>query len=542
MSREAAPTEPGVSLRGLARSSAYVNAAQLWQMASRLVLTPIVIARLGLDGYGAWTLVYSVCANAIALDSGAAWAYAKLTAELDEDGDWSRLSEVIGAGLLLVGSTVAVGLAAVWLARGWILPVLGVPPQLLRETEQTLCILSLAVAFKACLGAALPVLAGLQRMDLQYRFIICGSVVEFATALSLVLAGRGMTALPLGILAGEVVSIGAAWRACRRLRPALRLSPLHAGLQGVKQIVSVGLRFQGVVLMGTVARQAIRVALSGLYGTAALGIFNLAERLLSVAGGPALAIVSPLMPAFAKLGSGSHAWRWRQLFWRASKVAAVAAAVPLLFAAVFADPILFAWTGQRFPAAVWAARALAPVEFLAVLTGVAGARLRAAGTVRLEVIAGLAGSVLALAGMLVAYPVAGLAGSVVAVACGRCAGSAWLLARFASFGRLDGRRYLRTTVLAPVLRLAPLCALFAAAAFALTLLGSPDAGRWSVLGRLALLAAAYTLACTPVAWFLALSARDRATVVRLRRRARGAAHGPLPQAMPHDPAPQRPAR
>jgi O-antigen/teichoic acid export membrane protein len=528
-----------VSLRGLARSSMYVNAAQGWQVASRLVLTPVVIARLGLDGYGAWALVFSLCANAIALDAGAGWAYAKLTAEFDERADFSRLSEVLSSGLLLVGSTVALGLTAVWLAHAWILPILGVPPELLHETERTLLVLSLAVVFKASLGGVLPVLAGLQRMDLQYRYIICGSVVEFATALTFLLVGLGMAALPIGVLAGEVVAISAAWRACRRLRPALHLSPLRASAAGVRQVVELGVRFQSLVLLATTARQGIRLMISSLYGTAALGIFNLADRLLSVAGSPALAIISPLMPAFARLSSGPHAWRWRRLFSRASKALAVAAALPLLFAAVFADPILFAWTGRHFPDAAWTARVLAPVEFLTLLTGVAGARLRAAGTVRLELTAGLAGSLLALAGLAAAYPLAGFAGSMVAVACARSAGAAWLLERFASFGQLDRWLYVRTIVLAPVLRFAPICGALGTALFVLPVFTSADASRWAVLGTLTLLAGAYALACAPVAWFLELSASERARVTRLVRRKRRVARGRMMLPASPDRAPLR---
>lgn len=509
-----------VSVRALARGSAYVNAAQVWQMASRLVLTPIVIARLGLEGYGAWTLVFSLCSYAIALDVGAGWAYAKLTAELDERGNYSVLSDVLSSGLVLVGSAAALGLTAVWLAHAWILPILGVPQHLLHETERTLLVLSLAVAFEAWAGCALDVLAGLQRMDLKYRFIIFGSVVEFATALPLLLAGVGMMALPFGVLAGDAVSIGAAWLQCRRLRPALHLSPLRASWVGMRHVVRLGIRFQSLVLVGTTVRQGIRLLISSLYGTAALGIFNLADRLLFVAHTPGLAIVSPLMPAFARLGSADDTRRWRRLFLRASKVLGVAAAVPLLFAAVFAGPILFAWTGRRFPDAAWTVRVLAPVEFATLLAGVAGARLRAAGTVRLELTSGLLGSALALVGLAAAYPLAGYAGSVVAVACGRSIGAVWFFARFAASRNLDRWDYVRTTVLAPVLLFGPVCLLLGSATFALPILNSDDAGRWAVLGVLALLAAAYALACAPVAWFLGLSASERARVVRLIRRTR----------------------
>jgi len=506
-----------VSVRTLARSSVYVNAAQLWQMGSRLVLTPLVIARLGLAGYGAWTLVFSLCSYAIALDAGAGWVYAKLTAELDERREYALLSEVISSGLVLVGSAAALGLSGVWLARAWLLPLLGVPQHLLHETARTLAVLAVAVVFEASAGCVLDVLAGLQRMDLQYRFIILGSVAEFATTLSLLLGGGGMVALPVGFSVGAAVSVGAAWVQCRRLRPGILLSPFRVSRGGVTRVVQLGFRFQSFLLVGTTVRQGLALLMSGLYGTAALGVFNLADRLLSVARTPGLAIISPLMPAFANLRSGRHAWRGRQLFTRASKAVGVAAALPLLFAIVFAEPILFAWTGQHFPDAAWTARVLAPVEFVALLTGVAGARLRAAGTVRLELISGLAGSALAVLSLAATYPLAGYAGSVVAIACGRCVGAVWFLERSVAYWKLDRWHYARTTVLAPLLWLIPVSLLFGRATFALRILDASGPSRWSVLGILALLAVAYGLVCAPVAWFLGISAPERARIVNVMR-------------------------
>jgi len=99
-----------VSLRALARSSAYVNAATVWQMASRLVLTPVIITTLGVDGYGAWALIFSLCSYAMALDNAAGWVYAKLTAELDQQGDYTSLSE---------GSAQAWSWWAVRRSRAW---------------------------------------------------------------------------------------------------------------------------------------------------------------------------------------------------------------------------------------------------------------------------------------------------------------------------------------------------------------------------------------------------------------------------------------
>jgi hypothetical protein len=179
------------------------------------------------------------------------------------------------------------------------------------------------------------------------------------------------------------------------------------------------------------------------------------------------------------------------------------------------------------------------VEFATLLTAVAGAQLRAAGTVGLELTSGLLGSALALVGLAAAYPLAGYAGSVVAVACGRSIGAVWFFERFAASRNLNRWDYVRTTVVAPGLLFGPVCLLLGSAAFALPILNSDDASRWAVLGVVALLAAAYALACAPVAWFLGLSASERTRVVRLIRRTRRVGlHDPRDRPGRHAPVPR----
>jgi O-antigen/teichoic acid export membrane protein len=507
-----------ISAGALARSSAYVNAAQVWQLASRLVMTPVVLSHLGLEGYGAWALVNTLCASAIALDTAAGWTYAKLTAELDGRKDFALLSEVVSSGLLLAGGIAALALTAVWVTHAWLIPLLGVPPSLFRQTELALVILSLAVELKALGGCVLAVLAGCQRMDLQYRFIIAGSVVEFAIALPLLFAGVGMAALALGVLGGTAVSIAAASRACRRLRPAIHVSPSRVSVAGIRSLLRVGVRFQSLVLIGSSARQATRLLISSLYGAAALGTFSLADRMLVVAGAPGLAIISPLMPAFATLGSERDFTRLQQLVVRASKALAIAAAPPLLFASVCAGPILFGWTGQRLPETEWAVRVLAPAEFFALVAGVAAARLRARGMVRPELTSEIIGTALALAGLVIAYPLVGFAGSVAAVALGRSAAALVFLRRFVSIEKLHGWPHFRATIIRPVLPLAGVAIALAIATWELPGLRTATGGRAGVLGMIALLGIAYALASASVAWLVALSAGERARVLQLVRR------------------------
>jgi O-antigen/teichoic acid export membrane protein len=500
-----------VTVRGLARSSAYVTAAQFWQMGSRLILTPVVITSLGLTGYGAWTLVFSLCSYAVMVDAGAGWVYAKITADYDAVSDYVTLSEIVSSGAVFVGALCAAFCTVLWIFRAPILSALGVQPALFDETSRTLLVLSIVVVVEASAGCVLDVLAGLQRMDLQHRFIIIGSTVEFATTLALLEAHAGMVALPIGLLCGGVVSIGIGGITCRRLRPMLHVSPLHASLGGIRRVMHLGLRFQSVLAINTVLAQGLRLMISSLYGLTALAIYHLADRVLYVARSPGLAVISPLMPAFANMESGGWSTRWRRAFKYALTVTSIASAMPLLFAATFGGPILFAWTGQHFPDAVWIVRTLAPAEFLTLVAGVGAARLRALGTIRVEAMTTLMGTAIALGGGALAKPIGGFAATVAVASAGRCIAALTLLDRFIVPARVGRLSALRPVVLIPLL-FAPVCVLTGMLASMSGLAGA-IANRWAALLTLSSLVFADATACGALAWFVALTARERRWIV-----------------------------
>jgi hypothetical protein len=175
---------------------------------------------------------------------------------------------------------------------------------------------------------------------------------------------------------------------------------------------------------------------------------------------------------------------------------------------VFADTILRAWIGHDIPDAAWTVRVLAPAEFAVLLTGVAVAALRAAGTVGLELRFALAASVLALAGVTAGYPIAGYAGSVVAIAVGRGLAASRFLRRLPLAWTVDRRDYARRTLLWSVAIVTPVVL-----AAKIVSTGLPDsAGRWLTLATIAVLAAASALVVAAMTWLVLLSREDRAAL------------------------------
>ncbi len=76
-----------VTARALGRRSLYGLVAQIWRIGSGFVLTALIIARIGLEGYGVWTLLFSLCAYATVVDKTFSTAFSKFAAEYDAKRD-----------------------------------------------------------------------------------------------------------------------------------------------------------------------------------------------------------------------------------------------------------------------------------------------------------------------------------------------------------------------------------------------------------------------------------------------------------------------
>jgi len=195
-----------VTVGALGRNSLYGVVAQVWRIGSRFVLTPLIIAQMGLEGYGVWTLLFTIFAYVTIIDTSFGVAYSKFTAEYDAKRDYRGLAQIIGSGMTLVGLAAVGGLSVLWLGHVPILRTLGVPQAMLSQASQALLLLSACVLMQMSIGCVFQVLPGLQRMDLQHKLGIVGSVVEFAVSIFLLYRGWELLGLAVGYVCGQVTS------------------------------------------------------------------------------------------------------------------------------------------------------------------------------------------------------------------------------------------------------------------------------------------------------------------------------------------------
>ncbi|MEE3330341.1 MAG: polysaccharide biosynthesis C-terminal domain-containing protein [Myxococcota bacterium] len=373
-----------VTPRGLLRSSGVTGAVQIVRVVSSLLLTPIILVAIGLEGFGVWALLFSICNSMHVMGVSFGNAYAKLTAEYDARGDYEGLSERIGSGLALVSVFAALGLLIIVACRDPLLRWIAVPEELLPSAATALLTISITVFGMLSFGCVRQILGGLQRTDLAEGTRMVTSLVYLGVGAWLLTAGYGLVGLAFANLVAEAAGIALGWYWCRKACPLLVISPLLTTRRGVREIFALGGRFQTLYVLNYVSNEGFKVMLSVLLGPRTVGVYELSRRLIRLCETGASAIHRPMMPALANLHSMGEAQRASLMHDRASRAMYSVALLAIGFVAVFADDVLVLWTSSSQPVSALTFRILAAAYIFKQLSSMGTASLRARGEFRLE--------------------------------------------------------------------------------------------------------------------------------------------------------------
>lgn len=519
-----------VTSRGLARNSLFAVIEQVWRIASRIIITPMIIHRLGMEGYGVWTLLFTICAYVNAVDVNFGVAYNKLAAEHDANRTYGKLTEIVGAGMTLVGLIALLALSGIWLARVPILRTFNVPEPMLDDAGQALLVVSICVVLRMSLGCAFPILQGLQRTDLRNILSIAASAIEFGVTIVLLLRGWRLLGLAIGHMCGQVSTTVAAWLMCKRLRPQVSFNPLRTTWWGLREIASIGGRFQFLAVMQLLIHKGTKLFIAGMLNTYYLGIVEVADKLITLGVAVGGGLLTPIMPAFSNLHARGDRERVQVLFERGSRLVAAVCLPCFAFIAIFAAPLIMLWTGKDFELAAWTVQMCAPVAYLTMLTGMGTAALRAQGNIRVELLYAIVGASILAALYYPGFYLFEYEGTVVVEVVAGVVSSAWFLYAFARRENMEIRRYLWSVLVRPILVMGPLIVIAIYAA-PYAHLGTHFAKhRLNILVDMAVAGVVFTAIAAGCAWFGMLNLKDRESlrsIVARRRR-------PAPELGPAD--------
>ena len=461
---------PGAERRIAARGVAWGGVESAVAAAVGLVLTPLVIAKVGVVGLGLWGAAWSLSHSAGLLDLGLGATYSRFAARALARRDLEALN-----GALAVGTGIHLSIALV--VGG---AALAGAPALLRtvapEAEAIpgavgVVVLTLVTVFlRGSLSAWRGVVAGAQRSDLLGRIGAVASFAEGIAGAAVLLAGLGLGGLAAVSCLTAILTTAFEARLAHRLCPGLAVRPFRASRVHYRDVLSFGSRLQVTRALEVLGSHAPRLILAAGPGLTAAGVYDLGARLANAACTGAALPLRVVLPLAGHLEARGEKGRLDTLLGRTTGYVALLALGPLVAILLAADLLLVAWTGQPAPAGAAGSARLAVVALaIALVTAPFRLALRAIGRVGLEAVATAAATgtlvLLALAlaprhgaaGVAAAGIVAALAGSLVLVALASRARPDTLSARapLAAVGRVAVAAILALAAGALIVAIAP---------------------------------------------------------------------------------------
>ena len=314
---------------------------------SVLVLTPYLFRALGVDGFGTWSILFTVATVYSLVELGATVGVTKHVAEL-EGAAGPGIRELVGVS---AGMMAALGLAAF---------AASLPLALLTDGVAGEGLAGAYAAGMALIGAAQllrfpgqaygAALMGLQRYDL-FNVGEAVTVLSFlAGSVAAVELGAGIAGLA-GAYAGSLV-LGAAtwWMLLRRHRPDALSAPRAGRSAERRSVVAFGWRSLLIDSMDFVAMRMDTLVVAALRDARAVAPLAAATRLVSGVQSLVLPFVAVLVPMVAESHAAGDREAVRRQLLLATRVAVQLTVLTAGGLALFATDVVDAWLGPGAPA------------------------------------------------------------------------------------------------------------------------------------------------------------------------------------------------
>lgn len=361
------------------------------------MLTPLVVARFGIEGLGLWGASWSMAHATGLFDLGISGSYARFTARAIARGDARDLNETAAAGtgfhLVLTFLFAVVAM----IASPSVVSTISRDGHFKEVAPAVFGCVMATVLMRLVLSVFRGVVAGAQRIDVLGRIGAGMALVEGLGAAVIVLSGGDLRGMGYNSLAAAMLASLLEGCAAYHLCPQLRLRPFRAPASAWREVLSFGLKVQMTRAAEILAKHVPRLALAAGPGLAVAGAYELGARVaatLNIAGALPLPVLAPLA---SRLEARRETHRLLPLLSRSTRYVALIVVPCAMIVLVDAGGILRTWTGQpEPPGAATTARLLAAAAMLALLASPLRLVLRGMGYAGLEASSAMSSSLVHL--------------------------------------------------------------------------------------------------------------------------------------------------
>ena len=259
-------------------------------LAIGILLMPLIIAKLGVDRYGLWVLIFSVVDYVRVLDFGFRAAVINGVARFRERQDWNGVNRTLVTAVAYFGAVAAACMVVAAVGRGTLIAALlpdsaisvssGDPDAIRREAATLVLLVASAVSLRLVSSPLTATLEGFVRFDLVNRAYIGALLFRSTASLLLLFMGFGLVEMAWAVLLAQAGEALYTWVRVTRLVPGLTWSRQQLSADIFSSLFKYG-RYSAVISAANLVSINAPATVLGAVRTAAeVGFFALPFRLL----------------------------------------------------------------------------------------------------------------------------------------------------------------------------------------------------------------------------------------------------------------------
>ncbi|MBX7187493.1 MAG: polysaccharide biosynthesis C-terminal domain-containing protein [Vicinamibacteria bacterium] len=323
------------------------------------LLTPFMIHSLGAEGYGLWSLLFSMVGFLSLLDLGTGAGVVRCVAETRGHGRLHERDEALSTYLASSLVLSLIGVLGIGAMDLWALPALGIPTGALPIARTALWLVGLRSFILAVpLGFVRGVLFGENRLVALNVAQAVSTVIGGLLTAGVLALGAGVRGVAWAGLLGMLIEHLFYLRLALPYLRGMRLSWRRVTLRALRRASSLGLAQLMIAASGLVLLRTDPLIVQAFFGMAAVSMYAVAMK---VAENTFLIIkqfVNALSPLIAEWHAAGKTTELRELMVRATRLAGIPAALIGGAAIGGGSSLLRLWLGPEFEAAALPMRIL----------------------------------------------------------------------------------------------------------------------------------------------------------------------------------------
>jgi len=283
---------------------------QFVNLASRIIITPFVLAYISLQEYGLWTICFVILSYAGLSAFGINNAYIRYVAEYQARQEEQKINELLSTGIFCMGAVCLVIYGLLLVGVPFLLRLFNVAENF--QTLASTLILGTALAFllEISLGGFKGLLDGFQEIALTSYIFLATGIVEVLLILLLLPLGFGVLGMLYAYILKTCLLVALlAFFSCRRF-PSLRLRLSLVRWEAWQHLLIFGGKIQLLGLMSIFIETFDKVMSTSLLGLAATGMIEVGRKFPNTARGFSGPAFAPFIPAASYLGGWWEDSEW----------------------------------------------------------------------------------------------------------------------------------------------------------------------------------------------------------------------------------------